>query len=153
MKNPDDYTYPLLARCVMATAGLVLEYGAGNGSTPMLWDLCPGRLMTYENNPEWIAYAKSIHAFNLFLVDDWDAMLPSPGMSRASVVFIDHAPGHRRVIDIAAWRMCADFVVIHDTEEKSYGYEYVLSAFKYRYDDKRVRPWTTAVSMFREIPT
>lgn len=42
-------------------------------------------------------------------------------------------------------------MVVHDTEDVTV-YEPVLSQFKYRYDYKRMKPWTTIVSNRREDP-
>ena len=44
-----------------------------------------------------------------------------------------------------------DYIVMHDSElEKSYGYDTIWKHFKYRYDWKACRPWTSVVSNFKD---
>lgn len=45
-----------------------------------------------------------------------------------------------------------EYMVVHDTEDAGYGYEPLLSQFKYRYDYKRMKPYTTIVSNRRGVP-
>ncbi len=73
------------------------------------------------------------------------------GKSIIGVVFIDHRPGDRRKKDILRFKDSAEIIVVHDTEQPSYGYEQVLNLFKYRYDFKRYSPYTTLVSNFTDV--
>lgn len=142
----------ILTRSVVETSGPVLELGAGFGSTELLHDLCKDRfLVTVDNDVSWLnkfaSFETEKHVFQ-FLEDpaktewldkDW------------SVVFVDHAPGETRLNALLRARNKSDFIVVHDTEDLGYGLEDVLSSFKFRRDFRTSRPWTTVVSMSREI--
>lgn len=133
----------------------VLELGAGHGSTGLLHELCAAqnrRLMTLESNDDWaqqfIDLRSDLHAIELV-----ESISDAPELTslRWGVVFIDHAPGETRALAIDRVRGFADYVVVHDTEELGYGMELAISSYKYRHDFRRHRPWTTVVSMTREI--
>jgi len=90
------------------------------------------------------------------MCEAWDIISLDPqayghNYDRWSVVLIDHAPGERRVTDIARLANNATIIVVHDTEEPGYNYEPTLAAFKHRYDYRRARPWTTVVSNFVNV--
>jgi hypothetical protein len=134
---------------LQATKGLVIEVGGGQSSTPFLHWICKAqgrKLITYENHPEYFAYAKSfqsdLHVARL--IEDWDDM----PIQDAGVVFIDHHPSGRRSIDTIRFKDHADLVVIHDTErdDENYRNSDIWPHFKYRFDFKEARPWTTIVS-------
>lgn len=146
--------FPILAACVSRTIGPILELGCGDYSTFMLHLLCSGkrRLVSVESNKEWIEKYTDLksknHEFHLVqsyddlkLIDEvlWD------------VVLIDHAPVERRIIDIQRLKDRAVFMVVHDTESPAYCYERVLPSFRFRFDYKRLNPWTTVVSNFKEF--
>ncbi len=138
-----------LAACMAATRGPVLELGAGNFSTPLLHGLClptQRRLVTVESNGEWAERFDSMNnawhrVLNVANYDDFDVT-----SSAWSVVFVDHAPADRRVLDLRRIRGRAELIVIHDTEEQVYDYETVLPEFRYRVDCKLWTTWTTIVS-------
>lgn len=154
----DGQTYsthlPYLLEAVRRTVGPVLELGAGNGSTPALHDVCTkaGRLLvTVDSDQLWLnRYAdlgSELHKFEfcsdpaetIQFLDEW------------GVVFVDHAPGETRGKAVERARDRAEYVVAHDTEDLGYNLEELLSTFKYRRDFRRSRPWTTVVSMTKEI--
>jgi predicted O-methyltransferase YrrM len=143
---------PLLAAALAAAGpGPVLELGAGTFSTPMLRAICAatGRwLMTVESNPEWFkkfyGYRSQGHAMlQMGLEQDL--------AQRWAVVFVDNAPAAQRVIDIERLRESCELMVVHDTEEPVYGYEPAFVKFKYRVDYRRMRPWTSILSMTRDL--
>lgn len=116
---------PLLLEALEQTEGLVLEYGMGDGSTPLLHDYCKatGRmLISYDGNREWANkyehLASDMH--KIYYVDNWDEAFNSA----ATVVLIDHAPGERRGIDIVKYSKTGAYVVCHDTEPAAdHGYQ------------------------------
>ncbi|MDN3506588.1 MAG: class I SAM-dependent methyltransferase [Simkaniaceae bacterium] len=152
---------PLLT-ALAHTDGPVLEMGCGDFSTPPLHSICqPTRrfLVTAETDERWMGLftdlACSWHHFQYVPCYDelWtgqqdSALWNSVGssMPRWGVVFIDHRPGERRVIDIQRMRHKADIIVVHDTQQPAYGYEPTLSTFKYRYTYRRYAVETTLVS-------
>ena len=146
--------WPILKAAVKRTEGAVLELGAGASSTGGLHDMCgkQGRLVvTVDSAEEWVAKFKGLasdkHVFECipdpaetkWLNEKWD------------VVFVDHAPGETRMRAIERARDKAEFIVVHDSDDLGYGIEKILSTFKYRKDFRRQRPWTTVVSMTKEV--
>lgn len=149
-----------LVTAVMNTTGPVFEMGCGDYSTPILHAICTAQqrqLLSTDTSKDWLALFKDLespwHTFQYVPVysNDWD-LHPNPskwdevGCQSWGVVFIDHRPGERRKVDIARFADTADIIVVHDTESLGYGYEPVLSKFKYRYDYMRYTTRTTLVS-------
>ena len=143
---------PLLkAALTNITEGTIIEFGMGEGSTGLLSMAAKEqerRFISYENNPEW--YAKMIYLHspynNLKFVTDWDkARVVSCG-----ILFVDHAPGERRKVEIERFKGHAKVIIVHDTEDSAeyvYGLKNVLSLFKYRNDLQQPNmPRTTIVS-------
>jgi hypothetical protein len=137
--------WDVLSSAVLNTDGCVVEFGAG-GSTDRLDMLCrqvKTRLYTYENNREW--YEKYEHLQSddheiIFVEDYTDIDLPDD----CGVLFVDCAPidSRRKVCD--KYADAAEIIVCHDTEEDMYDLK--LDSFMHRFDDKRMVPWTSAVS-------
>ena len=70
------------------------------------------------------------------------------------LVFIDHAPGERRKIDIARFADKAQIIVCHDTEpaaDHGYKMRVELKKFKYLIDYESDGAWATAVSNFYDV--
>lgn len=148
---------PVLAAAVaIARPGPVLEVGAGNYSTPLLHAMCTAmgrKLVTLDSSAEWIARFESLRGdgHTLEHAPNWTDKAATIGAGW-SVVFIDHAPAERRVIDIMLLAHKCEFMVVHDSEHPLYGYEPVFKKFKHRTDYKRLTPWTTVLSNVREFP-
>lgn len=141
---------PIVAVIASLTKGPILEMGCGHYSSYMLHEMSrisKRRLVTLDEKADWLDAFKSLAGefHQLSFVKDW-ASCSLIDETRWSMVLVDHAPGERRKEDIARLANNADFLVIHDTEEAGYQYEIVLPSFKYRFDYKAVRPWTTVVS-------
>lgn len=150
-----------LITAAVNTTGPILEMGAGDYSTPLLHAVCSKDkryLLSTDTDKLWLSHFTDLetdwHEFKYVNVyeDDWE-LNPQPelwdtigGDRHWSVVFIDHRPGERRVVDIARLRPNTDIFVIHDTEQWGYSYEPVLNSFKYKYTDRRYTTYTTVVS-------
>jgi len=140
----------MLVKVLLASKGDVIECGGGVFSTPLLHWICKDmdrELITYESDPEYYAFEHTFQSrqHRIRFVDDWDKIkIPD----HASVVFIDHHPPERRMIETLRFKDVADYIVIHDTERKSreYNRPEVFAQFKYRYDWKDCRPYTSVVS-------
>jgi hypothetical protein len=162
--DPYGTHFPLLAAACAASKGPILELGCGTWSTPMLHEIAKAtgrRLVSLETDPEWLA------TFDDFRTD-WHELRHVPGggpmgegaawddvpleKTEWGVVFVDHRPGDRRRVEIERLRGRAEFLVVHDTEDPSYGYESLLSTFGWRHDFTRFRPWTTVVSDVARFP-
>jgi len=145
--------FPILAACVARTTGPVLELGCGDYSTPMLHLLCRNRrLVSIDSDANWLSRYEDFRSSTHELVhaSDW----ANAGVIDANswdVALVDHAPGTRRAPEIQRLMHRAKFIVIHDTEDPNYGYEPILSQFKFRYDYTRLKPWTSVVSMTEEF--
>jgi len=143
---------PLLKAALMnITEGTIIEFGMGEGSTELLSMAAKDqerRFISYENNPEW--YAKFVHLHspynNLKFVTDWD----KARVVDCAILFVDHAPGERRKVEIERFKGHAKVIVVHDTEPAAdyvYGMSTILGSFKYRLDlVKEGVPMTTVVS-------
>ena len=146
----------LLSRVVDLSQGDILEIGTGYFSTLFLhWmaHIYKRNVCSYENDPKW--YARSLRATSkyhkIIFVNNWDEL---PVDRHWGIVFIDHKPGERRSVDIKRFANSADYIVIHDTEpehEKEYQLSKIWHLFKYRYDYKKIVPWTTVVSNSKEL--
>ena len=155
LPHQDTHGWLLMGAVARTMDGLppVLELGCGNGSTAFLHWLLAGsgrRLVSCDNNADWLgrfacAMACDWHEFRH--VPDWKAFDPpwdAPG--GWGVCLIDHAPGEERPLALDAIRNSCQVIVVHDTDGPGYGMEPRMNAMRYRFDDRRRRPWTTAVS-------
>ena len=148
---------PILIDVMRKSDGPVLEMGVGLFSTPVMHWLClesRRELVSYENDPEYFHLVSKFQSpsHKIILLDDWDqAEIDS---IHWGAVLIDHGPAERRVVDIKRLTNNAEFIVVHDTEESLnhlHHYDQVFPSFKYRYDYKRRRPYTTVLSNFRDF--
>lgn len=138
---------PLLVACVAHTSGPVLELGCGAYSTPVLHAMCVGRrLISLENDPGWYARFQHLqsgeHIVNLIEAPWGEVGLRGP----YDVALVDHSPPIQRVKDIVRLRDCTRLLVVHDTENRCYNYEPVLTTFRYRVEWQGYMPWTSVVS-------
>lgn len=148
MKKEYSTHIPMLIKAVQMTNGSVLELGAGLYSTPLLHWLCAesGRkLITYETDPGFFEWLKTYQSETHSIVDNLN--LPE---SHWSVVFIDNGIDEREKCAIR-FKDSADLIVLHDTESDLYGYKNVFPHFKFRYDWKFCKPWTTTLSNFIKL--
>lgn len=153
MNNPFATHLPVLLACLRRTEGPILELGSGWFSTILINAFSVGRIArTIETDRNWfesivpIAACQPLtsHSHQMMLVGDYEAapLFDHPW----SVVMIDNEPPRRRGHDLRRLKGRARLFVAHDSEHPDYGYEPVFSSFRYRYDYKRLFPWTTVVS-------
>lgn len=133
---------PLLWLALEKTkTGAIIEMGCGDGSTNQLHQYAEENdrmLYSFETNLEWLEKFKHLESKNhkLIHVTDWDlvkSICPDP-----TVILIDHAPGERRIVDVAIFKDINGIQVLHDTQPKptaaDYGWEKIWHLFKYRVD-------------------
>ena len=149
---------PLMA-AVLATKGNVVEMGMGDYSTPLLHEIIKHqrclnskrKLFSFESDAKWLDNFTDLRNdwHTLESVADWNKLvLPK----QISVLFIDHAPANRRIIDIEKYKDIAQIIVVHDTDKPNYyGYEPTLSEFKSCFVYERYRKSTTIVSNFINV--
>lgn len=178
--NPNYGTHmAALLTAVLHTTGPVLEMGCGDYSTPLLHALCKptkrlivsadcdqnwlNRFRYMENNLHQFIYVdlnkrtikikykkRVIQKVIYDHIEKWNAIGTE---QRWGVVLIDHDPFDRRAVDIMRLRSNADIIVVHDTQDPSYGYEPVLAQFKYRYTYNQYAVTTTLVSDVVDVAT
>jgi len=154
--NWDNHRF-LLWPALEETEGTIIEMGMGNGSTRFLRKYAINNnrhLFSYENNLEWFEKFPLEHSdfHEMIYLSDWD--LVSNNIANPDVVFIDHAPGERRKIDIVRFADKAKVIVCHDTEPAAdHGYQMraELAKFKYQIDYQSPGAWASAVSNFIDV--
>ena len=145
----------VLVKVLLASRGTVVECGGGIFSTPLLHWMCKfmdRELITYENEPDYYAFERQFQSrqHRIRFVEDWDKIsIPK----HCGMVFIDHHPPKRRMVETLRFKDVADYIVIHDTERESreYNRPEVFKQFKYRYDWKDCKPWTSVVSNSKDL--
>jgi hypothetical protein len=147
---------PLLVRVYTISEGDVLELGTGYFSTLVLrWlsEMSGRNLYSYENRGHWynraIQKPKPFH--KVFYTPNYD----DADIERHwGMVFIDHGPNARRIVEIERLASFADYMVIHDTsskDDKEYHYSKIWHLFKYRYDFDLYYPPTSVVSNLKDL--
>lgn len=146
----------MLLQCAYKTTGGILELGMGWASSIPLHVFAHHQdryMYSFESNPDYAAEFR-------FLQRGRHKIIVSPDMDLSvvddqikvpiSLVLIDCAPPVRRLEllnMLQSHGMTKDAVfILHDTEDPIYGLEPALGRFKYRVDDRRWMPYTTAVS-------
>jgi hypothetical protein len=156
--NPNWSSHlPVLIKVLNISEGPVLEMGMGLFSTPVLHWLCLDQkrtLVSYDNNTEYFnqnkAFETDLH--QIIFIEDWDKA--NIENVHWGLVFIDHLPDERRKVDIKRIANNADYIVVHDSEEKNeykYHFSEIYSLFKYRFDYRRQKPYTTVLSNFKDL--
>jgi len=128
---------PVLMKLMSITNGPVLELGSGMySSTYLHWACFPNRrLITYEDNKDWLWFADRFKAqhHEVNFVEDWDRVDFSTPFS---VALVDHDPKNGRVRAQEVARLThVDYVVCHDSEDasdKKYRYSTISQLFQHR---------------------
>lgn len=115
----------------------VLEMGMGDSSTPFLHQYCMDnhrRLLSVDNTEEWTVKFKQFETGqHVVSTQNWETAEWLRTVKQPwSVALVDHAPGERRIVDIELLKDSAQILVLHDTEEASYGWARIWHLFKYR---------------------
>ena len=146
---------PVLISALSRTSGDVLELGTGKYSTPVLHELCEEqkrRLFSYESNRDYYERVKHFQT-RLHSVEHIENFDEASIEQDWSLVFIDHAPADRRIVDIERVKTHSDYIVCHDTEPESdciYEYSKTFKNFLYRWDYTKFETHTTVLSVRRE---
>lgn len=143
--KPAGSHIPVLVEYVLKTDKPVVELGSGWYSTPLLSWLCFDRgldFSSYESDMSWVI---GLDGMTLH-VNSYD---DAPLERELGIVFIDHAPAERRIVDIKRVKDNADYVIVHDTEpseESAYHYSEIYDLFKYKKVYDKHLPHTTVLS-------
>jgi len=164
-ENWDNYK-PLLWEGLERSIGRIIEMGVGKGSTQLLHDYAfmeQRYLFSYDSNPEWIKKFMYLDSdrhslqdvqkqVNGYKMSDWDHV--DRAFENCGLLFIDHAPGERRKIDIALFANKAQIIVAHDTEPSAdHGYQMraEIAKFKYWRDFETEGAWASIMSNFIDV--
>lgn len=153
----------MLLKVLQNSQGDVLELGAGPFSTPLLHWVCKDmgrKLITYDSDEQYYNFAKQFQSklHSIKFVKDWTKDVDT--RRRRGIVFIDHSGispdgkwlGFMRGFDAIRFKDSADYIILHDTEsEDTYNYKDVWKHFKYRYDWKECKPWTSVISNKKDL--
>ena len=151
---------PLVAIAMATPFQDFFEFGMGDFSTPVLHEIVKYQnrtgtgnriLYSFENDKQWLVNFEDLNRtwHQIRHVQDWDKVDILP---QHPVVLIDHAPAERRAIEIDRFKHKASYIIVHDTEKtRFYGYEPLLSCFKYRKDYTRYTKQTTIVSNYNNL--
>ena len=149
--NDWDSHRELLYVALKNTNGLVVEFGCGFGSTPLLEKYCiehAREFISVDTDKEYSDLFPCTHLVNDILLD---FELPT----ETELLFVDSKPGEQRKDIIDIYQYLAKVIVVHDTEEGAeyvYGMKSILSTFQYRKDFKpEGKPQTTIVSNFVNV--
>lgn len=139
MSNHRILLWEALQLCSKKT---VFEFGSGHGSTPFLKEYCLKNdllFFSYDNNKIWAAATGSTY------IENWDDI----ELLKAGVLFLDHAPGERRKVDLLKYKDIAEIIVIHDSEPTGagdYRVRELFDQFKYKVDLPSEGAWATMLS-------
>lgn len=145
---------PVLCEAIVRTTGPILELGMGDNSTPPLHEVAEAhgrRVCSYDHDASWVARYSELLSANHQIehVASWDDC-PIES-ARWGIVLVDHSPNERRIVDIGRLAEHADVIVVHDTQDGTFGYEAAFSSFKYRLDYRDDPPWTTLLSNYVDV--
>lgn len=145
----------MLIKVLMISKGTVVECGGGIFSTPLLHWLCKmqnRKLITYESEKSYYDFERKFQSskHKIIFVENWDDIDTT---THRGVVFIDHHPSERRMVELERFKDSADYIIVHDTERTSreYNKQEIFDLFKYRYDWKDCKPWTSVFSNFKDL--
>lgn len=158
VRNAYETHRPVLCEAVLRVPGVILELGAGDGSTPALHEVALASerfVITLESDRGWFDRFAHFHSSRhaVVYVPNWDILNGSLIQAlRFGVAFVDHA-ADRRVPEILWLANRADVIVVHDTECDAYGYERLNGLFRWTITYQDQTPWTTVMSNFIDVST
>lgn len=143
----------MLIKVLQNSEGSVMELGGGPFSTPLLHWLCKmqnRKLVTYESDPQYYRLCRGFqsHLHRVRFIEDWDTI----PLEKWGVIFIDHHPDKRRVVDLIKFKDHADYLVMHDTEkEEKYELYKAFPLFKNVFQWNEAKPWTSVFSNLKDL--
>lgn len=167
MPEKDRSTYgshmPILARIMDLTRGPVLELGMGLFSTPLLHTMChlqQRELVSYDNDPVWFQENKKweseYHKVHFVTETETTSGWENVYLEHIhwGVALVDHKPAKRRMAEMKRLANCANFLVVHDSEQganKFFKYHWATPLYKYRYDYTNLVPNTMILSNYVDV--
>ena len=160
LKASEGSHIPVLIKILGISEGPVLELGTGFNSTPVIHWLCSEekrQIQSYESSKMFYMAARNYRSdwhgvHNVEVLGGWDNI--DFESTHWGMVFVDHAPGPRRNVEMGRIANNADYVVVHDTEPRSdwhYKYSNQFDKYRYRYDYTKAYPNTSIFSNFKDL--
>lgn len=128
----------------------------GDGSTPFLHALSaelrePRSIASYEDNP---IYATAFDPLRMpwhetHCVESYDEV----PVRACGLLFVDHAPAKRRIVDMERFAELAQCMVVHDWNRYCYHYDKVKPLFRHQIVDKSLLPHTAILSNHIDVTT
>ena len=155
LTNKSSTYFPALLKTFLLTKGIVIEFGSGVYSTPLIHWLCYNKrkAITYENFNHYYSFAKKFENkyHKIIFVKDWDKIDLN---DKYSIALIDHSPKKPRTRGMEAIKLKdnTEYVILHDSEDEiKYGYDKAWEHFKYRFDYTIGGVKTTVLSNFVDL--
>jgi len=161
LKPSEGSHIPVLMKVLGISEGPVLELGTGLNSTPVIHWICneqnQRKIVSYESSEMFYLAARKYRCdyhevHNVETLGGWDKI--DIESQHWGMVFVDHAPGPRRVEEMIRVANNADYVVVHDTEGRSdwhYHYSKGFPLYKYRWDYTTAYPYTSVLSNIKDL--
>jgi len=160
LKASEGSHIPVLVKVLEISTGPVLELGTGLNSTPVIHWFCnesKRQVESYESSEMFYLAARNYRndfhgVHSVEILGGWDNI--NFEATHWGMVFIDHAPGKRRVEEMIRLANHADYVVVHDTESRSdwhYKYSKGFPNYKYRFDYTKAYPHTSVLSNVKDL--
>jgi hypothetical protein len=113
---------PVLYEAATRVSKPVIEFGAGEGSTRMLHEICAERgleLVTLDSDAEWLDRYRTelttpTHSFRL--VEDWNAEIDEAEQRDWGLIFIDQGSWEARAETAKRLAHKADYLIVHDCD-------------------------------------
>jgi len=121
--NAYETHQPLLETIAQKGNGKMLEFGAGQGSTPMLHDIATakkGMLETFEGEQDWysrFAYLQNEHHY-ISHTTFWGILLDDLVQRNETydLIFVDQAPWEARADTIRRLKEQTGYILLHDCD-------------------------------------
>ncbi len=89
-------------------------------------------ILTADTNETWLGkfykYKSGFHSFRLISPEDhgkeWETVAANCSKFQYGVIFLDHAPGEHRVVELERLCDCSKLIVLHDTGVHNARYMY-----------------------------
>ncbi len=140
-----------------------MEFGSGYFSTTMLHKYSlefhrgKRQILTADTKEDWLSkfykYKTNFHNFRHINPanngKEWDTVAANCSKFQYGIIFLDHAPGERRVVDLERLCNCSKLIVLHDTEVRNiYHYMPGIRKYRYRYESLEFGAGTMVLSNF-----